>query len=67
MAIQVSIQTVNAFDNIVTVSGLLLITGNYVAGGDTIDFTKAVADPNFTGLTPEFRLPVLRRTWTLGA
>src|SRR5271154_5430003 len=50
--IQVSIQSVNAFDNIVTVSGLLLITGSYVTGGDTIDFTKAVADPNFTGLTP---------------
>ena len=52
MAIQVSIQNINAFDNIITVSGLLLVTGNYVAGGDTIDFTKAVADPGFTGLTP---------------
>ena len=33
-------------------SGVLILSGNYVAGGDTINFATAVQDPNFTGLTP---------------
>lgn len=50
--IVVSIQSVNAFDNIVNVSGVLILSGSYVSGGDTVNFTTAVQDANFTGLTP---------------
>jgi hypothetical protein len=52
MAISVSIQTVDAFDNCVVVSGKLLATGSYVTGGDTVNFTTAVQDPLFQGLQP---------------
>ena len=52
MAISVSIQSVDALDNYVQVTGKLIPTGSYVAGGDTVNFTTAVQDPLFTGLTP---------------
>ena len=52
MAISVSIQNVDSLDNMVQVTGRLILTGNYVTGGDTVDFTKAVQDALFTGLQP---------------
>jgi hypothetical protein len=57
MSIQVSIQTIEATADAVFVTGKLIPSGNYVtgginggAGGDVIDFTKAVLDPLFSGI-----------------
>ena len=52
MAISVSIQSVDALDNMVQVTGKLILTGSYVTGGDTVNFTTAVQDPLFTGMQP---------------
>ena len=52
MALQVSIQSVDPFDNYVQVTGKLIPSGSYVTGGDTVNFTTAVEDPLFTGMTP---------------
>ena len=50
--LQVSIQSVDPFDNYVQVTGKLIPSGSYVTGGDTVNFTTAVEDPLFTGMTP---------------
>jgi hypothetical protein len=50
--IQVNIGNVEAFGNIVRVSGELVATGNYVAGGDIADFTAAAETAAFQGLQP---------------
>ena len=52
MAIVVSIQNVDALDNMVQVTGKLILSGSYVTGGDTVNFATAVQDPLFTGLQP---------------
>lgn len=69
MSISVSIQNVDALDNIVIVSGVLIATGNYVTGGDTVDFTKAVQDPLFSGLQPNIpssKAPQCFDIWSAG-
>lgn len=50
--LQVNIGNVEAFGNIVRVSGTLVPTGNYATGGDTADFTAAIEDSGFQGLQP---------------
>src|SRR6267142_1100828 len=52
MAVKVSIQNVSKIvggQGAFFVTGVLVLTGNYVTGGDTIDFTAAVADPALVG------------------
>jgi len=52
MAIKVSIQNVIALiggQGALLVTGVLIPSGNYPAGGDTVDFTAAVADPALVG------------------
>ena len=52
MAIKVSIQNVlrvGGGQGALFVSGLLIPSGNYSTGGDTVDFTQAVADPALVG------------------
>lgn len=50
MATQVSITKVVADGQDCSVFFNLPLTGNYVAGGDTVDFTKAVQDAAFQGM-----------------
>lgn len=56
MAIAISLQNVNADDNIVQVAGKLVFSGNYSTGGDTLDFSGVNSpisvDPAFQGLYP---------------
>src|SRR6266576_830960 len=52
MAVKVSVQNVLAIrggQGAFLVSGVLVLTGNYVSGGDAVDFTAAVADPALVG------------------
>ncbi len=52
MAIKVSIQNVSKLSGGqggLLVSGVLIASGNYPAGGDILDFTAAVADPSLVG------------------
>ncbi len=52
--IQVKINNVDASGNgDVVVEGILVASGNYVSGGDTVDFTGAVKGPQFSGLSKE--------------
>jgi hypothetical protein len=50
--LQVSITKVIADGQNCRVSFNLIPSGNYVAGGDIVDFTKAVQDPAFFGTVP---------------
>lgn len=53
MAVAVLIKNVNAQNqNCIVVTGKLVCSGSYVTGGDTVDFTKAIADPTFIGMVP---------------
>jgi hypothetical protein len=45
-----SIITVGQGDMVV--SGEIALSGSYVAGGEVLDFTKAIADPEFQGMLP---------------
>ena len=68
MSIQVSIQSIEATGDLVFVTGKLIPSGNYVtgginggAGGDVVDFTKAVLDPLFSGIAtqiPSTKAPI---------
>ncbi len=52
MAVKVSVQNVLAIrggQGAFLVSGVLILTGNYPTGGDTVDFTAGVADPALVG------------------
>lgn len=50
MPVSVSIQNINAQNNgAIVVTGKLIFSGNYPTGGDTVDFTAAVADPALVG------------------
>jgi hypothetical protein len=52
MAIKVSIQNISKLSGGqggFLVTGVLIPSGNYVTGGDTVDFTAAVADPALVG------------------
>lgn len=51
MPIQVQINNIDASPNgDVFVEGLLVASGNYTTGGDTVDFTQAVKGANFSGI-----------------
>lgn len=52
MSLQVQIVRVTPDKNQVRVAFNVIPSGNYVAGGDTLDFTKAIADPTFFGAAP---------------
>jgi len=49
MALQVQITSIKAVGQQLRVAFNLVASGNYVSGGDTIDFTKAIKDPSFIG------------------
>jgi hypothetical protein len=66
MATSVSITKVIADGQDCTVFFNLPLSGSYVAGGDTVDFTKAVQDAAFQGLAaqiPASLAPVSLSIW----
>lgn len=66
MAAQVSITKVVADGQNCTVFFNLPLSGNYVAGGDIVDFTKAVQDAAFQGMDagiPASLAPVSLDIW----
>lgn len=76
MSIQVSIQSIDATGPDVVVKGKLIPSGNYVgsgfnggAGGDVVDFTKAVLDPLLQGVAdriPSSKAPYQFVVWSQG-
>jgi hypothetical protein len=50
--LQVQIVRVVPIGNQVRVSFNVIPSGNYVTGGDTLDFTQAIPDPTFFGGAP---------------
>lgn len=50
MATQVNIVSVQAVGQQLRVAFNLVLTGSYVTGGDTVDFTKALQDTTYVGL-----------------
>lgn len=67
MALSVVINRVEAAGSYVEVEGVLTASGNYVAGGDTIDFTSLTFGPNFSGLSgiiPSSQPPVELEAWS---
>lgn len=66
MATSVSITKVVAFGQDCTVFFNLPLSGSYVTGGDTVDFTKAVQDAAFQGMVaqiPASLAPVSLQIW----
>lgn len=49
MALAVQIDSINANDDIVIVTGVLVPSGSYVTGGDTVDFTSITKSSQFSG------------------
>ena len=53
MAIAMTITKVAKIGNEYRIGFKLAFSGTYVTGGDTVDFTKATADPAFVGMIPQ--------------
>lgn len=52
MPAQIQITNVDAGSQSIYVTFNIVLTGNYPTGGDPLDFTAAIQDPQFQGLLP---------------
>jgi hypothetical protein len=69
MPLQVSITNIKADGQQLRVAFNVIPSGNYSPGGDTLDFTKAVKDPLFTGIAEVIESslgPVSLDVWDAG-
>lgn len=58
MAITINVQNVDASGVVVWVTGTLIFSGNYVTGGDTLDWTTAIPQVGQSGAaTPSVSAP----------
>jgi hypothetical protein len=53
MAMQVQITYAGKIGSSFRIGFVLVPSGSYVAGGDTVNFTTAIADPDFVGTIPQ--------------
>jgi hypothetical protein len=69
MSLAISITSVEPAGDKVRVLFNITPSGNYVTGGDTLDFTKATQDANFIGavaMVPSSQAPVSLDVWDAG-
>jgi len=70
MSLQVQITAIQGLDaGALGVSFNIIPSGSYVTGGDTLDFTKAIADPAFQGLLAQIissQGPISLSVWDAG-
>lgn len=50
MPAQIQINNIDASGGSIKVTGIIVLSGNYPTGGDTLNFATATADPTFIGL-----------------
>lgn len=69
MALQVNIVSIEPVGPNLRVIFNVGVTGSYVSGGDTLDFTKALKDPSFIGIAEQIiasQGPLSLDVWSQG-
>jgi hypothetical protein len=68
MAAQVQINNVDATGACIAVTGFIILSGNYVVGGDPLNFATAIADPSFIGMLAGIESSALLNldVWSMG-